>query len=127
MSERRITQLFGLILGALFTCTLVLNAFAFWARTGASDQGSRPCPASCFLPSPELSHQPSTFAPIGCAHAWTGTLARCGRAAPVDAPWTPRVQQNMCSAAKAGMAAVTTFQASVRSRSARVQRRRGTL
>src|SRR5262249_6655023 len=33
----------------------------------------------------------------------------------------------MCSAAKAGMAAVTTFQASVRSRSARVQRRRGTL
>jgi hypothetical protein len=29
MSERRITQWFGLILGALFTCTLVLNAFAF--------------------------------------------------------------------------------------------------
>src|SRR5262249_12984 len=29
MSERRITQLFGLILCALFTCTLVLNAFAF--------------------------------------------------------------------------------------------------
>ncbi len=29
MTERRITQLFGLILGALFTCTLVLNAFAF--------------------------------------------------------------------------------------------------
>jgi hypothetical protein len=29
MSERRITQLFGLILGALFTCTLVLNAFTF--------------------------------------------------------------------------------------------------
>jgi hypothetical protein len=29
MSERKITQLFGLILGALFTCTLVLNAFAF--------------------------------------------------------------------------------------------------
>ena len=29
MSERRITQLFGLILGALVTCTLVLNAFAF--------------------------------------------------------------------------------------------------
>ena len=29
MSERRITQLFGLILGALFTCTLVLSAFAF--------------------------------------------------------------------------------------------------
>jgi hypothetical protein len=29
MSERRITRLFGLILGALFTCTLVLNAFAF--------------------------------------------------------------------------------------------------
>jgi len=27
MSERKITQLFGLILGALFTCTLVLNAF----------------------------------------------------------------------------------------------------
>jgi len=29
MSERKITRLFGLILGALFTCTLVLNAFAF--------------------------------------------------------------------------------------------------
>jgi len=29
MSESLITQLFGLILGALFTCTLVLNAFAF--------------------------------------------------------------------------------------------------
>jgi hypothetical protein len=29
MSERKITQLFGLILGALFTCTLVLSAFAF--------------------------------------------------------------------------------------------------
>jgi hypothetical protein len=29
MSERKVTQLFGLILGALFTCTLVLNAFAF--------------------------------------------------------------------------------------------------
>jgi hypothetical protein len=29
MSERRITQLFGLILGALFTFTLMLNAFAF--------------------------------------------------------------------------------------------------
>ena len=25
MSERKITQLFGLILGALFTCTLVLT------------------------------------------------------------------------------------------------------
>jgi hypothetical protein len=29
MSERRITQLFGLILGAIFTFSLVLNAFAF--------------------------------------------------------------------------------------------------
>jgi hypothetical protein len=29
MSERRITQLFGLVLGAMVTCTLVLNAFAF--------------------------------------------------------------------------------------------------
>jgi hypothetical protein len=30
MTERRITQLFfGLILGALFTGTLILNAFAF--------------------------------------------------------------------------------------------------
>jgi hypothetical protein len=29
MSERKISQLFGLILGALFTCTMVLNAFAF--------------------------------------------------------------------------------------------------
>jgi hypothetical protein len=29
MSARKITQLFGLILGALFTCTMVLNAFAF--------------------------------------------------------------------------------------------------
>jgi hypothetical protein len=29
MSERKITQLFGLILGALFMCTMVLNAFAF--------------------------------------------------------------------------------------------------
>jgi hypothetical protein len=29
MSERKITQLFGLILGALFTCTLILHAFAF--------------------------------------------------------------------------------------------------
>lgn len=29
MSERRITQLFGLILGGLFTFGLVLNAFAF--------------------------------------------------------------------------------------------------
>jgi hypothetical protein len=29
MSERRITQLFGLILGGIFTCTLVLSAFAY--------------------------------------------------------------------------------------------------
>jgi hypothetical protein len=29
MSERKITQLFGLILGVLFTCTMALNAFAF--------------------------------------------------------------------------------------------------
>jgi len=29
MSERRITQLFGLVLGVIVTCTLVLNAFAF--------------------------------------------------------------------------------------------------
>jgi hypothetical protein len=29
MSERNIARLFGLILGALFTCALVLNAFAF--------------------------------------------------------------------------------------------------
>src|SRR5262249_45056985 len=29
MSERRITQLFGLVLGAIVTCTLVLNALAF--------------------------------------------------------------------------------------------------
>jgi hypothetical protein len=29
MSERRITQLFGLILGGMVTCTLMLNAFAF--------------------------------------------------------------------------------------------------
>jgi hypothetical protein len=29
MSERRITQLFGLVLGAMVTCTLLLNAFAF--------------------------------------------------------------------------------------------------
>jgi hypothetical protein len=29
MSERKITQLFGLALGALFTFTLVLNAFAY--------------------------------------------------------------------------------------------------
>jgi hypothetical protein len=29
MSERKITQLFGLILGVLFACTLVLNVFAF--------------------------------------------------------------------------------------------------
>jgi hypothetical protein len=29
MSERRITQLFGLVLGGIVTCTLVLNAFAF--------------------------------------------------------------------------------------------------
>jgi hypothetical protein len=29
MTERRITRLFGLVLGAIFTCTLVLNAFAF--------------------------------------------------------------------------------------------------
>jgi hypothetical protein len=29
MSERRITQLFGLILGAIVSGTLVLNAFAF--------------------------------------------------------------------------------------------------
>jgi len=29
MTERRITQLFGLVLGAIVTCTLVLNAFAF--------------------------------------------------------------------------------------------------
>ena len=29
MSERRITQLFGLGLGAIITCTMVLNAFAF--------------------------------------------------------------------------------------------------
>ena len=29
MSERRITQLFGLVLGTIITCTMVLNAFAF--------------------------------------------------------------------------------------------------
>jgi len=29
MSERRITQVFGLVLGAITTCTMVLNAFAF--------------------------------------------------------------------------------------------------
>jgi len=29
MSERNIARLFGLIMGALFTCTLVLNAFVF--------------------------------------------------------------------------------------------------
>ena len=29
MSERRITQLFGLGLGAIITCTMVLNALAF--------------------------------------------------------------------------------------------------
>jgi hypothetical protein len=29
MTERRITQLFRLILGGMVTCTLVLNAFAF--------------------------------------------------------------------------------------------------
>jgi hypothetical protein len=29
MDERRITRLFGLVLGGLFTLGLVLNAFAF--------------------------------------------------------------------------------------------------
>ena len=29
MSERRITRLIGLVLGAIFVCALVLNAFAF--------------------------------------------------------------------------------------------------
>jgi len=29
MSERRITQVFGLALGAIFACGLVLNAFAY--------------------------------------------------------------------------------------------------
>lgn len=29
MSERQITRLFGLVLGGVFTLTLVLNAFAF--------------------------------------------------------------------------------------------------
>jgi len=29
MSERRITQLFGPIPGAIVSCTMVLNAFAF--------------------------------------------------------------------------------------------------
>jgi hypothetical protein len=29
MSERRITQLFGLVLGAIVSGTMVLNAFAF--------------------------------------------------------------------------------------------------
>ena len=29
MSERKITQMFGLILGGILTFTLVLNAFAF--------------------------------------------------------------------------------------------------
>jgi hypothetical protein len=29
MSERRITQLFGLVLGGIVTCIMVLNAFAF--------------------------------------------------------------------------------------------------
>jgi len=29
MSERRITQLFGLVLGAIITGTMMLNAFAF--------------------------------------------------------------------------------------------------
>jgi hypothetical protein len=29
MSERRTAQLFGLVLGGLFACTLVMNAFAY--------------------------------------------------------------------------------------------------
>ena len=29
MDERRITRWFGLILGGIFACSLVLNAFAF--------------------------------------------------------------------------------------------------
>jgi hypothetical protein len=29
MSERRIAQIFGLALGGLFTCTMVLNALAY--------------------------------------------------------------------------------------------------
>jgi hypothetical protein len=29
MSERRVTQLFGLILGGVFACCLVLSAFAY--------------------------------------------------------------------------------------------------
>jgi len=29
MSERRIAQLFGLVLGGLLTCTMVLNALAY--------------------------------------------------------------------------------------------------
>jgi hypothetical protein len=29
MDERRIARLFGLILGGLFACSLILNAFAY--------------------------------------------------------------------------------------------------
>ena len=29
MSERRIAQVLGLVLGAVFTCTMVLNALAY--------------------------------------------------------------------------------------------------
>jgi hypothetical protein len=29
MSERRIAQVLGLVLGGLFTCTMVLNALAY--------------------------------------------------------------------------------------------------
>jgi len=42
MSERKITQLFGLILGALFTCTLVLHAFAYLPPTRAPGLDDQP-------------------------------------------------------------------------------------
>jgi hypothetical protein len=29
MSEARVTQIFGLAMGAVFTCTMILSAFAY--------------------------------------------------------------------------------------------------
>src|SRR5262249_4819643 len=64
MSERRITQLFGLVLGAIVTCTLVLNAFAFKPKTVLSET-ENPLSQKKETPGGGLSNKP--IASAACA------------------------------------------------------------
>src|SRR5262249_57911565 len=64
MTERRITQLFGLVLGAIVTCTLVLNAFAFKPKTVLSET-ENPLSQKKETPGGGLSNKP--IASAACA------------------------------------------------------------